>query len=167
MKRKTISHAFTLIEILVVLIIVAIITSVAVLAFGNFGRGRREKIIVNQFVRTIIVAEQQAILTPAVLGLGITNRGYHFFQYEISSTTKKGHWQPLRDDVLSNAEAFQNVFDANIKSISSAESKNINDKKLEILFLPTGFVTPFVLELKAKDHTFVVMMKNNGVVKVE
>lgn len=158
---------FTLIEVLVVLIIVAIITAVAVMAFGQFDRGRREKMIANQFVRVIAVAQQQAILTPAVLGLGITVKGYQFYQFVLSTQSKKGEWKSLGDDALSNSHAFQRVFQADIKSISASdnsESKHASDPS--ILFLPSGFVTPFVLELNGAKNHFVIVVKNNGVASV-
>ncbi len=164
--RSSFQRGFTLIEILVVLIIVAIITAVAVLAFGHFGRGRREKIIVNQFVRVIGVAQQQAILTPDVLGLGITSNGYHFYQYEISLDTQKGKWEPVRNDVLSHRTAFKKVFDVNVKSISGYESSEPKNNDPTILFLPSGFVTPFELALNGASHHFLISVKNNGVVSV-
>lgn len=161
-------RGFTLIEVLIVLVIVAIITAVAVIAFGQFGRGRREKIIVNQFARVIGVAQQQAILTPAVLGLGLSATGYQFYQYNMSLSSKGGDWQPLRSDVLSNTKAFQNVFIVNTTFISAYTAQEKNDSaKPAILFLPSGFVTPFVLELKGSKQLFVITVKNNGTVDVK
>jgi general secretion pathway protein H len=162
---RTSKAGFTLIEVLVVLIIVAIITAVSVIAFGHFGRGRREKIIAQQFVRTIVVAQQQAILTPDVLGLGITPRGYRFYQYTISSETQSPEWIPLSTTVLSNPDAFKNVFQADVKIISGFDEKNNvqEPQRPQILFLPSGFVTPFMLELKGKSQHFLIDVKNNGV----
>jgi general secretion pathway protein H len=77
------NRGFTLIEVLVVLIIVAIITAVAVMAFGQFGRQRREQMIAEQFVRTIGVVSQQAILTPQIMGLGVSATGYRFYRYPL------------------------------------------------------------------------------------
>lgn len=157
-------RAFTLIEVLVVLIIVSIITAVAVLAFGQFGRGRREKIIIQQFTRTITAAQQQAILTPMVLGLAITPNGYQFYQFH-SSLKKPPEWLPLKNDVLSNANAFRSVFDVNVKSIATFSLSKQNKKMPAILFLPSGYVTPFTLELKGGASVFNIAVKNNGQVK--
>lgn len=162
------NRGFTLIEILVVLLIVAIITAVAVVAFGQFGRGRREKIIVDQFVRVISVAQQQAILTPEVLGLSVTPKGYQFYQYEIFLGKNTGEWTSLENDALSNANAFRKVFNADVKSISTFESDASTKKNNpQILFLPSGFVTPFVLELSGAHNHFLITVKNNGVVSVK
>ena len=137
------------------------------IAFGQFGRGRRERVIAEQFVRVIKVAQQQAILTPEILGLGITAKGYRFYQYEILLASKSAQWKPLRDDALSNLNAFKNVFNPNVKSIAAFDLKNKADANPHILFLPSGFVTPFVLELKGSAHTFVITVKNNGVATME
>lgn len=159
-------RGFTLIEVLVVLVIVAIITAVAVIAFGSFGRGRREQIIAEQFVRTMTVAQQQAILTPSVLGLGITPAGYQFYQLTLSSDGKKYHWVSLQRDALSHPDAFKNVFRAEVTAIATAESHAHNNEQTatpHILFLPSGFVTPFSLQLTGVKKYAEITVKNNGV----
>lgn len=156
-------RAFTLIEVLVVLIIVAIITAIAVLAFGQFGRGRREKIIMQQFTRTITAAQQQAILTPMVLGLTITANGYQFYQFH-TSLKKPSEWKALKNDVLSNSRAFRSVFDVSVKSIATFSLSQQDKKTPVILFLPSGYVTPFTLELKSGSSVFKIAVKNNGAI---
>lgn len=150
------SPGFTLIEVLVVLIIISIITAVAVLAFGSFDRGRREKIMVQQFTRVIAAAQQQAILTPMVLGLTITPNGYQFYEYKNES-----QWSSLKNDALSNPQAFRDVFSVHVKSIS-AYSSSPKKSAPAILFLPSGYVTPFDLTLKGDKQLFNLMIKNNG-----
>src|SRR3989338_4580935 len=124
--RNPITHThtrgFTLIEILVVLVIIAILTAVTVFAFGHFGRGRREQMIANQFSRVISAAEQEAILTSTVLGLGISSQGYQFYRYQLSANNHQtGDWQPLQS-ILSNKTAFHDVFDARVLSIAHVDS---------------------------------------------
>lgn len=167
-RRVQRADGFTLIEVLVVLIIVAIITAVAVMAFGQFGRGRREKIIADQFVRVISVAQLQAILTPEILGLGVTPSGYRFYEYTVTVDSKKGEWKSLHSDALSRPNVFKKVFDADIKSITGFESDKSENNRAQpqILFLPSGFVTPFVLELNGTENHFLITVKNNGVVSV-
>ena len=158
-------RGFTLIEILVVLVIVAIITAVAVLAFGHFGRSRREKIIVNQLVRVIPVAQQQAILTPLVLGLGINHNGYQFYEYLPATHSHAAKWISLQSDVLSNSKAFHSVFIATVVHIEGYAEKNANSiSKPAIVFLPSGSVTPFTLHLNGYRHQFTITVKNNGAV---
>lgn len=167
MQNNKSTQGFTLIEVLIVLVIVAIITAVAVIAFGQFGRSRREKIIAEQFVQTITVAQQQAILTPEILGLGISASGYQFYQFEVSSDEKSGGWVTLGNDVLSRATGFKNVFNVDVKSIPTfSPALNNNSAKPAIVFLSSGFVTPFVLELTGDAHVYTITVKNNGVTQM-
>ena len=160
------TRGFTLIEIMIVLVIVAIITAVAVIAFGSFGRDRREKIIVEQFAQTIAVAQQQAIFTPTAMGLGITSGGYRYYEYQQSFSTKKAHWVVLPRGALSHPNAFAHVFDANIKNISAFEATQKSTAATpSIIFLPSGTVTPFVLDLRSHSNHFVITVKNNGAVR--
>lgn len=163
--EQNVAKGFTLIEVLIVLIIVSVITAVAVLAFGHFDRGRREKMVMQQFVRVITVAQQQAILSPMVLGLAITADGYTFYRYQpkTQSTTEK--WLPLSDDALSNQNAFRHLFQAQVKSIAAFSAAQRATPS--ILFLPSGFVTPFVLTLEGTRLHVTLTIQNNGAVREE
>lgn len=174
LSKKKQHHGFTLIEVLVVLIIIAVITGIAATSFGHFGENRREKIIVQQFARTIEVAQQQALLTPSILGLSITDRGYQFFQYEILLNSKRAEWMPLRDDMLSNKTAFEKTFAVRVTQIAhyslsekSGQNRQTQENDPRIVFSPSGYVTPFALTLKGKQETFVLRVNNNGLVSVK
>lgn len=160
------ARAFTLIEVLVVLIIIAIITGVAVAAFGQFGQDRRERIIAHQFANIITIAQQQSILTPEILGLGITPNGYSFFEYVVPFGAQTGKWQLIPRNAITHPDAFKKVFSVNIKAMMGYEpdEKNQKEPQPQILFLPSGFVTPFTLELQSKKNQFSITVKNNGVV---
>ena len=151
-------RGFTLIEILVVIVIVAIITMVAMMAFGDFGRSRQEKLIVEQFARTMVVAQQQAIFTPAVLRLKLDSHGYQFLQYNPAAAKTLSAWTPLQNDFISHARAFGRYFQLeNSKDIAA----------LNILFLPNGFVTPFILQLKGGSQFYTITIANNGVAQTK
>lgn len=164
--KKHHQHGFTLIEVLVVLVIVAIITGVAVMAFGNFGRTRTEKIRVETFVRMIAVAQSQAIFTPAVIGLNISPEGYQFFQWQ--KNRKHAAWQVLKESILYQPEAFSGLLKADVKKIAHYDPvQNQHADKPLILFLPGGYVTPFTVQLVGKDHHFLVSVSNNGNVSMK
>ncbi|OGT39467.1 MAG: type II secretion system protein GspH [Gammaproteobacteria bacterium RIFCSPHIGHO2_12_FULL_38_14] len=162
LKKNQSTSGFTLIEILVVLIIIAIITAVAVMAFGHMGRARRERIVAEQLMRAITIGEQQAILTPSILGLGFDPSGYQFFQYEITLNSHAGVWKPLNNS-LSNPTAFKNLFIARLTFVSgySAEIK-IHASHPIIIFSPGGKVTPFILNLQGENHIYIITVHNNA-----
>lgn len=165
MLRRT--RGFTLIEILVVLVIIAIITSVAVMAFGSFGRNRREQYIAHGFERAIAAAEQQAILTSTALGLGITAQGYQFFQYELSAENKPGVWNTLTPDNLSNVNAFRHMLTPHVSAIGYYGEAEKKSHGPVILFLPSGFVTPFTVYLSGKKDNYIVIVDNAGNVTIK
>ena len=157
MNERITAKGFTLIEILIVLVITAIIMAVAAMTLGHMGKGRRERMTVEAFMNVVTVAEQQAILTPSVLGLAFYAEGYQFFQYEA------GAWKPLHDDVLSNQTAFKNLLTANLTFVSGHdEDIKSHAAKPVIIFSPSGFVTPFVLNLQGENHIYMITVQNNG-----
>ena len=162
--RRHAWHGFTLIEVLVVLLIIAIVTAVTMMSFGSqFGKSRREKMTIAQFQRTIAVAQQQAILTPEVLGLGFTATGYRYYSYQLPATAgKKGTWTPMVG-ALSQPNAFQDVFEVSLNSISAFTPAN---SMPTIVFAPSGYVTPFTITLHGSEQYYTIKVENNGVVHV-
>lgn len=155
---------FTLIEVLIVLVIVAVITAVAVLAFGHFGQGRREKIILEQFSATINAVQQQAIFTPMALGLGITEKGYQYYQYT-PDEKEGGKWTPIASIALTHPTIFAHVFEVHVDQVAAFDSNA--EAAPSILFLPSGFVTPFQVRFVGKRNNYVMTVKNNGAVFLE
>ena len=161
------TRGFTLIEILVVLVIIAIIIAVTVISFGDMGRGRREHMAVQQFARVLNAAQQQAILTPAILGLGFHSEGYQFYQYQPPIQSRAGIWKPLQNDVLSNANAFRDLLTARLTNVSDyTETIQSHASHPVIIFGSGGSVTPFVLTLQGEKLLYTISVQNNGVVTV-
>lgn len=149
-----INKGFTLIEVLVVLIIIAVMTSVAVLAFGHFGQTRREKMMLEVFSQTIQTAKQQAIITPMVLGLVINKNGYRYYHYESDQS-----WQPITTLGFNHPNAFVSFKKILLKGYQHPQSM--------IVFLPNGSVTPFTLDCRGVSHHFIFSVNNNGVSKID
>ena len=158
------THGFTLIEVLIVLVIVAIITAVAVMAFGHFGQTRREKMILEQFSATIGAAQEQAIFTPIAMGLAITADGYRYYDYQ-PGDNGKAVWAPVGGFALTHVRVFKHVFDVHVKAIAAFDASS--GGKPSILFLPSGYVTPFVITFDGARHSYVISVKNNGEVMME
>lgn len=167
-KWKNYQTGFTLIEILVVLVIISIVTAVAVLAFGDFGRGRREKIVADLLQKTIPVAQQRAILQPAILGLSFSDQGYQFRQYWVDPETKKATWKALSDDDLSRQNAFRDI-NYQLKLLEkNPDFIKKNKTHLKIIFLPNGSVTPFKLILSGEGKiSYELQVQNNGTVTLK
>ena len=89
------NKGFTLIEILIVIVIISIVASVATLTI-HFNRNKQMETLANQLVDLINLAEEEAILRPAVLGLALTANSFQIYSYQ-----EKDHaWEPLKNHVF-------------------------------------------------------------------
>lgn len=143
--------AFSLIELLVVLLIISIVTAIAVIAFRDFGRGRRDKLALKQFYNVMSLAQQRAILQPAVLGLVLTKNGYVFYRYWQDDHAKTAGWKRLSEDHLSKLSGFLSditiKLDTKYVAFSPKTASSVSPK---IIFLPSGDVTPFTVTVQSK-----------------
>ena len=85
-------RGFSLIEILVIVVIISIIITMAFVAFGDFGRDRKLRIWVENFILSTKFLQNKAILENSLLAIKIDENGYEAFKYNINKNT----WQPIR-----------------------------------------------------------------------
>lgn len=165
LKRIKASAGYTLVEILVVILIIAIITTIAVLMFSHFNRGRHVTITANRLLQTIHVAEEEAILRPAVLGLRFSSKGYQFYQLVSDKKMQKLHWKALKNDRLSRPNAFLQGIIAKRSQVDHLAKK----EKPTIVFSPSGNVSPFRLMLtnRAHDRVYRIAVTENGVARLK
>lgn len=81
------SRGFTLVEILVVLLIVAILTGIAVLSLSALGHAPRREQTARRLASLIELASQQAITEGEQLGLRVERDHYTFVRYA------RGRWR--------------------------------------------------------------------------
>lgn len=84
---------YTLLEMLVVLVIISIMTTVAVLTMGH-QQERPLKTFTETLIESLTLAEEQAILQPATVALIFTAHDFGFYEYQQG-------WKPIIDDALS------------------------------------------------------------------
>ena len=72
---------FTLIEILIVIVIIGITIGFALIAFGDFGEGKRIRFAAEQLINTIKLSQQKAILESSTLGLKVDQSSYRVFKF--------------------------------------------------------------------------------------
>ncbi len=146
-------HGFTLIEILMVIAIIGITLGFALLAFGDFGGGRRAIVAAEQFSAYIKLVQQQAILQTSTLGIKITSNGYGTYylergiKWQIMPEKSIFHWQHFPADLLINLS-----------------SKASNAQKPDILVDATGNMTEFTLDFGTvkKPALITLVGKHNG-----
>jgi type II secretion system protein H len=86
------NKGFTLLEVMLVVLIIGIITSLAVYSLSPIGPSRQAKREAQGLMNALDYAQQQAILSHQPYGLVISNHGYQFYVYQ-----GQGQWQPTKD----------------------------------------------------------------------
>lgn len=146
---------FTLLEILIVLVIMAILAGAASVSFIGADRTAKIKNLGEELALLLPVAEQQAILLPAQIGLVFSNNSYHFYQYVLNDDDPtQGDWQPIQGDTAFNPRDFSSDITIQIELIDTApevipeDDQNIHP---QIIFYSSGDITPFKMTFAFKD----------------
>ncbi len=98
-------RGFTLIELMVVIVIVGIITSLAALSVGRSGDDQLGE-EVRRLAALCELASEEAIITGRQFGVHLTPQGYRFLVY------REGQWQDPQDDRLLRERHLPEELDA-------------------------------------------------------
>ena len=139
---------YTLLEILVVLVIISIVAGMAILTLGR-NDNKMLQAFTQEFVQTLTLAEEQALLQPATLGLVLTNHSFGFYEY--NETRSQAAWKPLMDQELGLRK-----IPADIQIILKIANKILPQEQLTgetptILISTNGTLTPFTILIGKKN----------------
>ncbi|MGQ3889532.1 type II secretion system minor pseudopilin GspH [Legionella sp. CNM-1927-20] len=150
-------RGFTLIEILVVILIIGIIASVALFAFGDFGTSRRIKLTAEQFSAYLKLVQQRAILEMVTLGVTVNNEGYETYRYSNNS------WQPMPKNSL----IFHRFFPKD--TVITLQNQLKNNTGPTIIVTPSGSMTEFKLIFGTPSQPSIITLtgKHNGVLTLD
>jgi general secretion pathway protein H len=156
MKKKA---GFTLIEVLIVMVIISIVAGVAVMTI-QVNQRKQYETLANQLVNAITLAEQEAMLRPATLGLAFTSTAWQFYSVKRDTKTNREQWFPLDIPALKS-----HAFPANTKITLNIQGKIIPAKGApELVITPGNDLAPFVIYIGKKgEHPYYqVTGKANG-----
>lgn len=159
MKTSLVSKAFTLIEILVVMVIISIIITFAMITIDMRGSNRQVSLVSEELLMVLKLAQQQAILNSTVYGLKFLDKGYQFYQYQESNFkdgSPTGEWIKLKKDpILGFRKIPKNI---NIKS----QPTNKNQPK--IIFYSSGEQSNFTITISSDgaSNEEIISGSNNG-----
>ncbi len=139
---RTRHHGYTLIELIIVILIIGLITSVILLRMGTVRFERKVSIFADQVQSFIQVCQQQAILQPAVIGLVFqpdSFQAYYFTDTESptwrSLAEKDSFWQPR----LIPKDVFLHI------TASVPVTRDVITP--QVVIQSNGDLTPFVIDL--------------------
>jgi general secretion pathway protein H len=153
------ANGFTLIELLIVIVIISIISSVALLTITH-NQNKNIENFAHELIQIMTLAEHEAMLRPATLGLGLTKKTYQFYIYNSSSK-----WELFLDKNLGN-----HTIPNNIQVVLKINDKIVAlNAKPAIVISSSSDMTPFTILLgePGKHPIYQVIGEANGNLKSE
>ncbi len=136
---------FTLLEILVVLVIIAVLTSIAVLSVGVLGKDRGLDAEGERYTDVAAAALEQAQLEGRDFGIRFSADRYEVLTYVV----RRQRWEPLPDDRLYAAYALPAGITVRLeiegKPIQFTEDKPGAERVPQVLLFSSGDVSPYRL----------------------
>jgi general secretion pathway protein H len=147
-------RGFTLIEVLVVIVIISIIATGSLVAFGDFGASRKAIVFAEQFSSYLKLVRQRAILEMNTLGINVTKEGYETFRFEQGKV-----WQAMPKNSLFHWQSFP----AKVVVTLHSTIKN-NTRTPDIIIQSSGDMSEFTLDFGtlAEPNKVTLVGQHNG-----
>lgn len=164
------NRGFTLIEIMVVMVIIALLAGATTLVIGDNQQRRMLENEARRLVAIIGLTQDEAIFQNVEIGLRLEEEGYSFRGLDEASLS----WIDLPQDFL-KAREFPDWIELDLKGVSKEiELKKPDEDKAsfypQIMFFSTGESTPFEVTLRHKtdrDIKFTLITDGLNGVKLE
>ena len=146
-KRNT---GFTLIEVMVVVVIIAVLAGTVSLSFPPVG-DKLLKETADRLTALISLAQDEAILQSNELGLEVTPNGYSFYQ-NVNNTWVALGTSPFSTRVLPTQITTKMFLDG-----ISIDLKGREESSPQVVILSSGEMTPFTYSLQFDDKSTITL----------
>jgi general secretion pathway protein H len=137
---------YTLIEILIVMFIISIVTSVALLTIGH-NENKRMEAFATELTQLLGLAEEQAMLQPVVLGVRLNQKQVQFTRFVAPTEKEKNSWRAL-DDKIFATRAIPSGMQVDVKL--AGQVKDNAKENPQIIVSTNGEITPFTIYVGKK-----------------
>jgi general secretion pathway protein H len=157
-------NGFTLIEILVVLVIIGVVIAAVTLTINKFPRGQDARTTANILRARLLTAEEQAVVQSVSIGFAVSKQGYQFYQLT-TQTNGSISWSLITTPVTFALQKWPMFLTVQLDLPPNPNVLLTDDLPAQpnIVFDPSGGVTPFVLHL----NKFTVEGKIDGTITVQ
>ncbi|HLB41281.1 MAG TPA: type II secretion system minor pseudopilin GspH [Gammaproteobacteria bacterium] len=138
---------YTLVEILIVLFIISLVTSIALLSI-RFNENKQFELFANKIAELIRLAEEQAMLQSSVLGVLVDHHGFQFSYLQLK-TNGQQQWLTIQDTVL-HQEKIPDKMQITLKIKNNRIILKEDKETPQIIISTNGDVTPFTIFLGKK-----------------
>lgn len=146
-RAKITARGFTLIELLIVILIISLVSGIAVMTISH-NQKKEYEYLANSLTHLITLAEEEAMLRPATIGIGFTANSFQFFAYNKTVTTGL-LWEALTDKPYGSHH-----FSDHIKIVVIIQNKAVPlDGKPYLIISTSGDITPFTILIGKEDET--------------
>jgi len=142
---------FTLLEILVVVVIIGIITTMAVVSTRVLGGDHEMDQETKRFVAVLSQAREDAMLEGRDVGLRVDARGYDFLRYD----SRRDQWQLETEDAMLRARSLPEGLEAGlwlesrpVKLVARVAPTERTPPQPQVVLMASGDVVPFELRLE-------------------
>lgn len=142
-------RAFTLIEILVVIVIIGIMIGFSLLSFGDFGANRQAKMSAEHFVAYLQLMQHKAILEDRTLALLIDPQSYTPL---VLADDEK--WLTLKASSVLKEQKLPKRISIHYKAMSNNLTRNAM-----IIIHPSGDIEPFTMHFGTKTSFSLIRVK--------
>lgn len=150
---------FTLIELLIVIVIISIVAGIAVITIGS-NQHKQYETLAKQLTNSILLAEQEALLRPATLGLAFTSNSFQFYTLTQDAKTNKHKWSPITKAPL----GFHSI-PANTRVTLKINNEIVpGDGQPKLIITPSNDLTPFIILIGKPEENpyYQIIGKANG-----
>ncbi|MET0093044.1 MAG: GspH/FimT family pseudopilin [Sedimenticola sp.] len=147
------SKGFTLLELVVVVFLIALISSVTMLSIGDAGQGRQFENEIKRMELLLGLAAEEAIVRGESIGLSLSEVGYRYLLHEEGQWIALADPSPFRQHQLPPFMTLDLIVGGQNRHLSS-----LIPPDPQVVFHPTGEVTGCIVRLIGKEAGTAVML---------
>lgn len=150
------SKAFTLVELLVVLLVLSLVAGVAVFSMGIYKDTHNLENSTQALSSRLRLAQMEALFEQEAIGIALDERGYRFYRKDLAES----RWELIKDDSFFRPESFPSHTQLSLIINGEVQAPGQGTPQL---ILQQGSVLPFALSFHDKDnHGYEIHLNEEG-----